>query len=285
VQWIGDYRSANDLFIQGAERAEREGDIARALSDWANSARCSYALGELAEGDRALARCEALAPRLTASSVLSVLAARAMRGIVRGEFESVLAEFGTQATQPRPEQRYAASPLRAAGAAVMAFAGHADAAIRLLGSVIPALERAEGANSNYILMVCSAADALWAADHTNYLDIIERNLRQKVVEPDFRYAAVDGRLSLARLCALAGRFDEASEWFARSRAVLEEQGARPLRALADYDEALMFVRRAAGGDRERALPLLDAALAQFREIGMTGWLRRGEELRKQVSDA
>jgi len=47
-------------------------------------------------------------------------------------------------------------------------------------------------------------------------------------------------------------------------------------------KALMYARRGAAGDRERALPLLDAALVQFREIGMTGWLRRGEELREQL---
>jgi tetratricopeptide (TPR) repeat protein len=105
------------------------------------------------------------------------------------------------------------------------------------------------------------------------------------VEPDFRQQGFDGRLSLARLCAVSGRFEEASQWFSRARAVLEEQGARPLRALADHDEALMYARRGADGDRERALPLLDAALAQFREIGMTGWLRRGEDLRKQLSEA
>jgi tetratricopeptide (TPR) repeat protein len=148
--------------------------------------------------------------------------------------------------------------------------------------VIPALERAEGAFATYTFVACFAADALWAAERTDHLDVIERNLRQKVVEPDFRCAGVDGRLSLAHLCAVSGRFDEASEWFARARAVLEEQGARPLRALADYDEALMYARRGAAGDHERALPLLDAALAQFRDIGMTGWLRRAEDLRNQL---
>ncbi len=168
---------------------------------------------------------------------------------------------------------------------IMAFAGHPDAAIGLLASVVPALERAEGASPNYPVIACGAADALWAAGRTDHLDAVERNLRQKVVEPDFRYVGFDGRLSLARLCALSGRFDEASEWFQRGRAVVEEQGARYLRAVADYDEALMYARRAVGGDRERALPLLDAALAQFREIGMTGWIRRGEELREQLQAA
>jgi len=147
----------------------------------------------------------------------------------------------------------------------MAMNGYSDAAISLLATVIPALERGEGAFVNYTLIACLAADALWADDRTDYLDVIERNLREKVVAPDFRYVAMDGRLSVARLCALTGRVEEASDWFARARTVLEEEGARPLRAIADYDEALMYARRAAAGDRERGLPLLDAALVQFRE--------------------
>jgi tetratricopeptide (TPR) repeat protein len=175
--------------------------------------------------------------------------------------------------------------MTAAGAAVMALNGHHDAAMGLLGAVLPALERGEGSFVNYTAMACSAAEALWAADRTDYLDVIERNVRRKVVEPDFRYPEVDGRSSLAHLCALSGRFEEAGQWFARARAVLDEQGARPLRAIVDFDEALMYARRAGDGDRERAIPLIDAALTQFQDIGMTGWVRRGEDLRKQLSDA
>jgi hypothetical protein len=51
-----------------------------------------------------------------------------------------------------------------------------------------------------------------------------------------------------------------------------------VRAIADYDEALMYVRRNEPGDLDRARPLLSAARHQFGEIGMTGWLRRAEEL-------
>ena len=72
------------------------------------------------------------------------------------------------------------------------------------------------------------------------IEVIERNIREKVVTPDFRYPMQDRRLSLARLCALRGRYDEAADWFAKARAVLEEQGARPLRAIADLDEFFMF---------------------------------------------
>jgi hypothetical protein len=88
----------------------------------------------------------------------------------------------------------------------------------------------------------------------------------------------DGRLSLARVCALQGRYDEATEWFAAARAVLDEQGARPLRAITDLDEALVYLRRGSSGDRERVGSLLDVALRQFRTLGMTGWKRRAEAL-------
>jgi tetratricopeptide (TPR) repeat protein len=133
------------------------------------------------------------------------------------------------------------------------------------------------------MLVCSAAETLWLLDRRDHIDTIERNLREKVIEPDFRYISVDGRASLARLCALQGRYDEASRWFAEARTVLEEDGARPLRAIVDYDEALMYARRKEEGDGERALPLLDAAMQQFADIGMPGWTRRGEELRATLA--
>jgi len=44
----------------------------------------------------------------------------------------------------------------------------------------------------------------------------------------------------------------------------------------------MYTRRGAPGDRERAAPPLEAALAQFPDIGMTGWIRRAEELRSNL---
>lgn len=120
---------------------------------------------------------------------------------------------------------------------------------------------------------------------TDHIEVIERNIREKVVAPDFRYPMFDGRLSLAHMCALQGRYDEAVEWFMKSRAVLEEQWALPLRAIADFDEAWMYLRRGVEGDAERARPLLDAAMAQFKLIGMTGWLRRAENLvREQAAN-
>jgi len=65
--------------------------------------------------------------------------------------------------------------------------------------------------------------------------------------------------------------------------VLDEQGARPLRAIVDFDEAWMEIRRGPQGDRERARSLLALASEQFRSIGMPGWIRRAAELRRQLA--
>src|SRR5262249_39685077 len=154
------------------------------------------------------------------------------------------------------------APFRAGAAALAARLGKVDEALALLGTLPPALERG-WIVGNYTTIACTAAEVLWFVQRTDYLATIERALRDKVVAPDFRYPSVDGRLALARLCALRGNCDEAADWFARARAVLEDQGARPLRAIADFDEAVMCQRRGASGDRERARALLDRARAQF----------------------
>lgn len=62
-----------------------------------------------------------------------------------------------------------------------------------------------------------------------------------------------------------------------------EQGAPPLLAIADYDEALMLARRGGPRDADRARPLLSAAVRQFGQLGMTGWTRRAEELSARLA--
>jgi len=159
--------------------------------------------------------------------------------------------------------------------------GQAEPAIRQLCALLPALERVPAWSVFYQTQVfCAAAETLWLTESRDGIEVIERNLLEKVIEPDLHYPMRDGRLAMARICALQQRYEEAVDWFTRARTVLDQQGARPLRAVVDYDEALMYARRDALGDRERALPLLDAALAQFRSLGMPGWIRRAEALLK-----
>jgi hypothetical protein len=172
--------------------------------------------------------------------------------------------------------------LYAWSARIAARLGQPDEALRCLGLLVPWLERAPAWTISLPMMASHAAETLWVLERLDHLDVIENALREKVLPPDFRNQMVDGRLALARLCALTGRHDEAVSWFARARQVITEQGHLPLLAIADYDEALMYVRRGDPGDTDRARPLLDAARRQFEEIGMTGWIRRAEELSKRL---
>ncbi len=91
----------------------------------------------------------------------------------------------------------------------------------------------------------------------------------------------DARLALGRLCALRKQYDEAQMWFTRARAVLDEAGHLPLRAIVDHDEGLMYLRRAEAGDSQRGRGLLDAAIAQFQDLSMSGWLRCAKEATAQ----
>jgi hypothetical protein len=58
--------------------------------------------------------------------------------------------------------------------------------MRRLATVLPAIEQGAGWAGGYTRIVCDAAETLWRCQRTDSIDIIERNLRQKVVEPDFR---------------------------------------------------------------------------------------------------
>ncbi|HKN01781.1 MAG TPA: AAA family ATPase [Candidatus Binataceae bacterium] len=278
--FAGEYRRTPPMWENRAAEAERQGAIANAILAWATAACCRNGLGELAAARAAYDRARALATRLPGPSIqaANLLAAADEICLARDERW----EASLKALRPDWEQvienKWFLAVNRAAIARIYAHLGRVEPALALLAKAIPAIELVTRGDSNYPRMICDAAATLWMLGRTDYIEVIERNLRQKVIAPDWRCPMHDARLSLARLCALQGRHDEAAEWFAKSRAVLEEQGQRPLLAIADFDEAWMYIRRNAPGDKERARPLLDAAMAQFKSIGMTGWLRRAEGL-------
>jgi len=284
--WGGDYEGALLPTYEGADLAESRGQLTRAAILNATAASLESALGRLGESEWSFARAKELASRRPGSPLLALWlgAVPAEHAIVRGEglteqipnYEAVL-RFAT------PESQWAMALTRAGSALAYAEAGRSIDALAAVRAVEPALERAQGWAIGYTATVHLAVSALWHLGLGEGAGAIERCLREKTLAPDFRYPHADARLSLARLCALGRRFEEATEWFARARAVLAAQGARPLRAITDYDEARMRVWRGAVGDRARAEALLDAADAAFESIGMPGWLRRAGAMRKELA--
>jgi DNA-binding CsgD family transcriptional regulator len=86
------------------------------------------------------------------------------------------------------------------------------------------------------------------------------------------------------MSALTGDLARAAREFDQARRDLDASGHRPLRAIADHDEALMLVR---GGspDAARVGALLAEALGAFRSLGMAGWERRAAALRASTGPA
>jgi tetratricopeptide (TPR) repeat protein len=274
----GEYRRASLHFEKQALQSQREGKIIRTIAYLAHLGRAHMALGEVAAAREAYERGTVLATRVV-RPVWDLIDLAALRNdllIAADEAWEDLAGTGRH-QQLVPEHRFLSAPIRAATGRFYARLGNADEAIALVGTVLAALERAPAWAIGYTHIACDAAETLWLVERRDYESVIERAL-QNVVAADLYYPMRDARLGLAQLCALQGRYDEAAEWFAKVRSVLDEQGARPLRAIVDFDEALMYLRRGAAGDRKRAAPLLAAALDQFRAIGMTGWITRAEEL-------
>jgi DNA-binding NarL/FixJ family response regulator len=73
---------------------------------------------------------------------------------------------------------------------------------------------------------------------------------------------------LGLLAATMGRWEDAERHFAEALAVNERQGAPPWAAWTRHDWAGMLLARVAPGDRERAIALLDEAMAAARTMGM-----------------
>jgi len=273
----GEYRRAGSFFEQRALQFERQGRISSA--QWGHLARARVALGELAAARQAYDRGAAQAARSMGLDwgLMDLAAARYDLLIAVDEgWEDFLRATEAVLQRSPVEYKFLSAAVQATGARVYARLGRADEALALIGKILIALQRTPAWGVGYAQTACDAAAALWLLDRGDQASVIERALRN-VVAIDFRYPMRDARLGLAHLCALQDRYEEAVEWFAQARRVLEEQEARPLRAIVDYDEALMYERRGAAGDRERAAPLLAAALEQFRAIGMTGWIKRAEE--------
>jgi class 3 adenylate cyclase/tetratricopeptide (TPR) repeat protein len=269
-----------------AEALER-GRIAAAALAVILLTRAQIAAGELAAGSETFAQAVELAGRVPQSRWLALQLGVVpfIFAISRGEgFEPLLAGIQAIRGEDAPENRWVRATWQAVEADLLARLGRAEEAERALEALLPAIERAPGWAPNYPALLFLASITLWTLGRRDLAEVIERNLRAKWLAPGWSYLEADVRFALGLLCGLQERGDEASQWFAKARFVLEEESKRVFRAQVDLYEAHMFVRRAAPGDRERALPLLDAALRQFEAIGMPGWIRRAEELRRELGE-
>jgi class 3 adenylate cyclase len=274
---LGDYAGALPRFAAEVAEAHARGQLAREVYCLGCVARCRVVLGQLEAGRAALAEAHAVADRIAAGSwgwqrVHAIVGAEHALALATDEGWEDWLRLVAEVSGARSDAwRWAQSSFDAGAAVAQARLGRPDRALQLVAAVLPALQRASAWALNYLRTACDAAETLWLLGRRDHLQVIETALRDKALAADFRWPMADARLSLARLCALDGRDGEAKHWFAEARSTLDAQGARPLRAIVDFDEALMHER---AGRRNAAQPLLDAALGQFARLQMPGWLRR-----------
>jgi tetratricopeptide (TPR) repeat protein len=102
----------------------------------------------------------------------------------------------------------------------------------------------------------------------------ERLYAQAPVESVFGAVA----RSLGVLATTMGRDDDAERHFEVAIETEQRMRARPWLAHAQHELAAMLLARGAAGDSERALALLEDALATYRELGMDAWAARVEAL-------
>jgi DNA-binding SARP family transcriptional activator len=271
----GDYAAAVPLFARAADEAETHGQLAWAVYCRSGQARCQTALGELEHAAELLAHTRQLVARLPGLALGWQLlhhqgAEDALAMALDEGWPQRMAGFAPWMA-PGPERHWGSAGIAGVGARAQARMGRTDAALALLARPIRALRTAPAWAPNYTRIACEVAETLWLLNRRDHLAIVESALREKALPADFRFPMTDARQALARLCALDGRPAEAHRWFDEARAVLDAQGARPLRAVVDHDEAVMHLRM---GDRIAAAPYLAGAAAAFDRLGMTGWARR-----------
>ncbi|HEV8628016.1 MAG TPA: AAA family ATPase [Acidimicrobiia bacterium] len=280
--WAGEYASS-------ITRLEPELELSLTRGQFARAARCCClrsmsltALGRIDDARRSLEDAKTLADRV-GRPIFNVLQAQEGLAFALEGLEELLAAFTPLASTVIPALAWGLGFIYGTCALAAARLSEEQVALKYLALLVPWLERAPAWHVGFPVFASDAAETIWRLERLEHAAVVEYAVREKVIQPDFRTPMADGRLALARVCALQGRHDEAQKWLGESRRVLEEQRALPLLAIADFDEALMFVRRGGPRDEERAVPLLDAARRQFIELGMTGWQRRADELRARLA--
>jgi DNA-binding SARP family transcriptional activator len=281
---LGDIAAALPLLNDAAETAFGRGQVALRSYCLSLAARAQIALGDLDGGRATLSEARSVAgsnrrgwgwQRLQYIGSLDALAHATDVG-----WTDVLAQMDEGFRDGnRAGHRLEASAI-ACGAKAAARLGRHDDALRRYQAVLPAVERAPAWAMNYLRTLCDAVETLWLVHgpgpnrHPD-LGLLEKALRGKALAADFRFPMMDARLALARVCAMDGRDTEAMRWFAEARTILDQQGARPLRAIADLDASRITAR---AGDPRRAGVLWRAAEDAFTTLGMTGWTRRAARL-------
>ena len=272
----GDFVEAEEVCARLFELGERVGSVAARSYSLLYLTHVQAARGDLPRARESLGRAGEVIDRLGPGHRLRVL--RDFVEFMLGQYvEADLTRFA------RVESERAFDPrtppwltLLHASAAAYAHAMSADAAEarRYLGWIVPALGTLDPKTINQGASVFFAAAAAWELGEAEHAAELRRLALELIASEVSDYTPVSSELAVARAAALLESLDEACIHFERARTALDERGTRPLRAIVDYDEALVLARR----DAAAATELVESARAAFKELEMTGWLDRADTL-------
>jgi DNA-binding CsgD family transcriptional regulator len=271
------------LFREGAAQAQEYEQTARrfgAHRDRADAlllmARARAALGEFGAADEAIAEALPAIALVDESAELADGLSLARLGLMHfrdGDWPGFLIESEVASGPPT-----AASLLLAAQRGVGEVRSRREAEAR---AMLPGLLEAAAHQQPLTLYrdaaLVAALAAAWelgAADHAatgrSLIDLATETGAGGQLEATLP-------LTLARMLALAGDIPAARDILADERPNLDRTGQRPLRAIADHDEAIALAAAGKQGYAEAAR-LLEAAALQFEALGMNGWLKRTRDL-------
>ncbi len=228
----------------------------------------------------------ALLPRIAPGSNqwLQVMVVPMLRDVVTGVDLGVeIADLLLEASE-QPDTRWAGLALRLAAARGLVLGGIADHARAILDDALPALDRAGPWAPNAPIAFAYAVEIAWRLGDAGYLPALERNVREKWLEPDLDYPEVDARWSYALLCALDGRPDDARHWFDESRRVLTERESEPLIVGVDHHAAEVELGLGPNGDAACFAAAIAAARSRCTHPAMAAWLPRLDALEARGAD-
>jgi hypothetical protein len=261
-------------------RARDEGLVPLEAFGISMRSRCWMYLGEFEQADADQNEALALLPRLSPESnpFMQVMATDLLRGqlcgqlIANDEIDMILS------FTDRPGTHWAGLAIKLSAAGGLAQLGDSGRAMELLSASMPAIDRAAAWAPNAPMVFAYASQTIWQVQRPEMVDDLERIVRRKWLDTGLGYPGFDARASLAVLCALDARPDEARHLFAQAREVLTETGCEPVIVQADFNAATMELRLGADGDREQFAERLASARSRCTHPAMAPWLPRLDEL-------
>jgi class 3 adenylate cyclase len=135
----------------------------------------------------------------------------------------------------------------------------------------------KGTVINYAETLALLSEACIASEHVEGAEALEPRLLPydgMHIQVPQTVSAGSAARCLANLSTLRGRFDDAEPRFERAIALDRKMRAHGWLPRTQCDYARMLLTRNDVGDREKALGLLDEAMAMSTELGLKAWLDR-----------